>query len=245
MGDFRTGNGPSNRNWERIRETCRFTNIETGRRSQVAQGPVKREAKRRTHRKAAFADFANRPPKRRIRPVTFSVDVLHLSFEPPGMPSDFTIRSAAPDDAGVILSFIRALAEYEKLTDQVTATEDDLRSSLFGKRAVAEVLLAHEGGVPVGFAIFFHNYSTFLGRNGITLEDLFIKPEYRNKGYGKALLMHLARLANQRECGRLEWSVLDWNTPSIEFYRALGAKPLDDWTMFRLDGHALKALGTD
>jgi GNAT superfamily N-acetyltransferase len=159
------------------------------------------------------------------------------------MSSDFIIRSATPDDAGVILSFIRALADYEKLADQVTATEDDLRSSLFGERAVAEVLLAHEGGVPAGFAIFFHNYSTFLGRKGIYLEDLFVKPEYRNKGYGKALLMHLARLANQRGCGRLEWSVLDWNTPSIEFYRALGARPLDDWTMFRLDGEELKAFG--
>ena len=159
------------------------------------------------------------------------------------MSSDFIIRSAAPDDAGVILSFIRALAEYEKLTDQVTATEDDLRSSLFGEQTVAEVLLAHEGPVPVGFAIFFHNYSTFLGRNGIYLEDLFIKQEYRNKGYGKALLIHLARLANQRGCGRFEWSVLDWNAPSIEFYRALGAKPLDDWTMFRLDGEELAGFG--
>lgn len=159
------------------------------------------------------------------------------------MPSDFTIRGATPDDAGVILSFIRALADYEKLTDQVTATEEDLRSSLFGERAVAEVLLALEGGVPVGFAIFFHNYSTFLGRNGIYLEDLFVKPEYRKKGYGKALLMHLARLANQRGCGRLEWSVLDWNTPSIEFYRALGARPLDDWTLFRLDGEELAGFG--
>lgn len=160
------------------------------------------------------------------------------------MSSGFTIRGATPDDAGVILSFIRALADYEKLTDQVTATEEDLRASLFGERAVAEVLLAHEGGVPVGFAIFFHNYSTFLGRNGIYLEDLFVKPEYRKKGYGKALLMHLARLANQRGCGRLEWSVLDWNTPSIEFYQSLGARPLDDWTMFRLDGDELAGFGT-
>lgn len=161
------------------------------------------------------------------------------------MPSNLTIRSATPDDAGVILSFIRALAEYEKLTDQVSATEEDLRSSLFGERAVAEVLLAHEGGVPVGFAIFFHNYSTFLGKNGIYLEDLFIKPEYRKKGYGKALLMHLARLANQRGCGRLEWSVLDWNAPSIEFYQSLGARPLDDWTLFRLDGEGLAGLGKE
>jgi GNAT superfamily N-acetyltransferase len=161
------------------------------------------------------------------------------------MSSEFTIRSATPDDAGVILSFIRALADYEKLSDQVTATEDDLRSSLFGERTVAEVLLAHEDEVPVGFAIFFHNYSTFLGKMGIYLEDLFVNPEYRKKGYGKALLIHLARLANQRGCGRFEWSVLDWNTPSIEFYRGLGARPLDDWTLFRLDGDALATFGTD
>ncbi|RKX35131.1 MAG: N-acetyltransferase [Verrucomicrobia bacterium] len=159
------------------------------------------------------------------------------------MSSDFTIRAATPDDAGAILSFIRALADYEKLSDQVTATEEDLRSSLFGEHQVAEVLLAHEGAVPVGFAIFFHNYSTFLAKPGIYLEDLFVKPEYRNKGYGKALLMHLARLANQRGCGRLEWSVLDWNTPSIEFYRALGARPMDEWTLFRLDGDELGAFG--
>jgi GNAT superfamily N-acetyltransferase len=160
------------------------------------------------------------------------------------MSSDLTIRNATPDDAGVILSFIRALADYEKLSGQVTATEDDLRSSLFGERTVAEVLLAHEGKIPVGFALFFHNYSTFLGKPGIYLEDLFVKSEYRNKGYGKALLVHLARLANQRGCGRFEWSVLDWNTPSIEFYRGLGARPLDEWTLFRLDGDALTNFGT-
>jgi GNAT superfamily N-acetyltransferase len=156
---------------------------------------------------------------------------------------DFSIRAATPNDAGTILSFIHALADYEKLTDQVTATEEDLRSSLFGERAGAEVLLAYQRTTPVGLAIFFHNYSTFLGKPGIYLEDLFVKPEYRNNGYGKALLIHLAGLANQRGCGRFEWSVLDWNTPSIEFYRALGARPLDDWTMFRLDGKALKDLG--
>lgn len=161
------------------------------------------------------------------------------------MSSHFTIRNATPDDAGVILSFIRDLADYEKLSDQVTATEDDLRSSLFGERTVAEVLLAQEDEVPVGFALFFHNYSTFLGKPGIYLEDLFIDPEYRNKGYGKALLVHLARLANLRGCGRFEWSVLDWNTPSIEFYRGLGARPMEEWTLFRLDGDVLKAFGTD
>ena len=160
------------------------------------------------------------------------------------MSSDLTIRNATPDDAGVILSFIRALADYEKLSDQVTATEDDLRSSLFGERTVAEVLLAHEGEFPVGFALFFHNYSTFLGKTGIYLEDLFVKYEYRKKGYGKALLVHLARLANQRGCGRFEWSVLDWNAPSIEFYRGLGARPLEEWTMFRLDGDELTNFGT-
>jgi len=160
------------------------------------------------------------------------------------MSSKFAIRSATPDDAGVILSFIRALADYENLSDQVTATEDRLRSSLFKKGATAEVLLAHEGKIPVAISIFFHNYSTFLGKPGLYLEDLFVKPEYRKRGYGKALLLHLARLANQRGCGRFEWSVLDWNTPSIGFYKALGARRMDGWTVFRLDGDALKSFGT-
>ena len=161
------------------------------------------------------------------------------------MSPKFLIRSANPDDTGVILSFIRALADYENLSDLVTATEADLRSTLFQKRAMAEVLLAYEGEVPVAIAIFFHNYSTFLGKPGLYLEDLFVKPEYRNREYGKAMLAHLARLAIQRGCGRFEWSVLDWNTPAIEFYKALGARPMDEWTVFRLDGDALRAFGTE
>ncbi len=156
---------------------------------------------------------------------------------------DFTIRPARPDDSGLVLSFIQALADYEKLTQEVTATETDIRSTLFGDRPVAETLLAFEGKVPVGFALFFHNYSTFLGKPGIYLEDLFIKPEYRSKGYGKALLTHLAQLANERGCGRFEWSVLDWNQPSIDFYRSFGARPLEDWSIFRLDGDALQKFG--
>jgi len=156
---------------------------------------------------------------------------------------DFTIRPARPDDSGLILTFIQALADYEKLTHEVTATEADIRSTLFGHRPVAETLLAYEGEVPVGFALFFHNYSTFLGKPGLYLEDLFIKPEYRSKGYGKALLTHLARLTNERGCGRFEWSVLDWNQPSIDFYRSLGARPLEDWSIFRLDGDALQKFG--
>lgn len=160
------------------------------------------------------------------------------------MTSDFSIRSATSDDVALILSFIRALADYEKLTHEVTATEADIRSTLFSDRPVAEALLAFEGDTPVGFALFFHNYSTFLGKPGLYLEDLFVQPGYRNKGYGKALLIHLARLANERGCGRFEWSVLDWNQPSIDFYRSLGARPLDDWSIFRLDGEQLQALGS-
>ena len=149
------------------------------------------------------------------------------------------IRSAGEEDTGVIFSFIRKLAEYEKLSHAVEATEELLRETLFGERRVAECLIAEWEGAPAGFALFFHNYSTFLGRPGIYLEDLFVDPEYRGKGIGKALLVELARLAVERRCGRLEWSVLDWNTPSIEFYKAMGAQPLEEWTMFRVTGPAL------
>lgn len=158
------------------------------------------------------------------------------------MRPDFSIRPATRDDAALILSFIRSLADYEKLTHEVTATEEALQATLFGDHPAAETLLAFEGEAPVGFALFFHNYSTFLGKPGIYLEDLFVKPEYRNHGYGKALLARLARIAVERECGRFEWSVLDWNKSSINFYRSLGGKPLEDWSIFRVDGEALKAL---
>jgi GNAT superfamily N-acetyltransferase len=153
-----------------------------------------------------------------------------------------TIRPATPADVPLILRFIRELAEYERLAHEVVATEDGLRDTLFGARPYAEVVIAEEGGEPAGFALFFHNYSTFLGRPGIYLEDLYVRPELRGKGTGRALLAHLARLAVERGCGRLEWWVLDWNEPAIRFYRALGAQPMDDWTVFRVTGDALKRL---
>ena len=152
------------------------------------------------------------------------------------------IRTATESDLPLILTFIRALAVYERLEDRVVATEEVLRESLFGARPYAETLLAEDDGTPVGFAIFFHNFSTFIGRPGIYLEDLFVNPEARGRGYGKALLARLAAIAKERNCGRLEWSVLDWNEPSIGFYKSLGAVPLDDWTMFRVTGGALDAL---
>ncbi|HYH78736.1 MAG TPA: GNAT family N-acetyltransferase [Longimicrobium sp.] len=153
-----------------------------------------------------------------------------------------TIRPATPDDVPLILRFIRELAEYERLAHEVVATEDGLRDTLFGPRPYAEVVIAEEAGEPAGFALFFHNYSTFLGRPGIYLEDLYVRPEARGKGIGRALLAHLARLAVARGCGRLEWWVLDWNESAIRFYRALGAQAMDDWTVFRVTGEALARL---
>ncbi|MBQ7182489.1 MAG: GNAT family N-acetyltransferase [Clostridia bacterium] len=152
-----------------------------------------------------------------------------------------TIRSATEKDCALILRFIRQLAEYEKMADQVTATEDLLREWIFEKKK-AEALFVCDGGREVGFALFFHNFSTFLGRAGIYLEDLFVLPEYRGRGFGKALFRALAKIAAERGCGRLEWACLDWNAPSIAFYRSLGAVPMDDWTTFRLTGETLKAL---
>lgn len=156
--------------------------------------------------------------------------------------SGFTIRFAEEQDVPLILSFIKGLAAYEKLSHEVTATEELLRETLFKGRKVAEVLIGAYRGDPVGFALFFHNYSTFLGRSGIYLEDLFVKQEMRGRGFGKVLLAYLARLAVERGCGRVEWSVLDWNVPSIRFYQKLGAVAMDDWTMYRLTGAALEAL---
>ncbi len=152
------------------------------------------------------------------------------------------IVSASVSDIPLILSFIRKLAEYEKLSDQVVATEERLREGLFGARPMAEVVLAYLAGEPVGFALFFHNFSTFLARPGIYLEDLFVDPPQRGKGVGKALLIHLAGIAKERGCGRFEWAVLDWNQPAIEFYKGLGAVPQDDWTSFRVTGDALDRL---
>jgi GNAT superfamily N-acetyltransferase len=153
------------------------------------------------------------------------------------------IRFATADDLPTIVALIRGLAEYERLADAVVLEEATLRDYLFGPRPYAEVLLAEEAGEVVGFALFFHNYSTFRGRPGLYLEDIFVRPEHRRRGHGKALLAALARLAVDRGCGRLEWSVLDWNEPSIGFYRALGAVPMAEWTVYRLTGDSLAALG--
>jgi GNAT superfamily N-acetyltransferase len=152
------------------------------------------------------------------------------------------IREATEADVPLILRFIRDLAVYEKLEHKVVTTEAVLRQTLFGNPRFAEVVFAVEEGVQAGFALFFHNYSTFLGQPGIYLEDLFVKPEYRGRGIGKALLAHLAKLAKERGCGRVEWAVLDWNTPSIEFYKSIGAAPLSDWIIFRLTGEAMEKL---
>ena len=156
---------------------------------------------------------------------------------------DFSIRFAAREDIPTILEFIRALAAYEKMEDQVIADETLLETWIFEKRK-AEVLLAFEGDTPVGFALFFQNFSTWLGRAGIYLEDLFVLPEYRGRGYGKLLLKRLARIAVQRGCGRLEWACLDWNEPSIAFYKSVGATALDEWTTYRVTGDALLALAS-
>ncbi len=152
------------------------------------------------------------------------------------------ISTATEQDVPVILDLIRQLAEYERLSGEVTATEQKLRDTLFGAQPAAEVLLATVDGETVGFAVFFTNYSTFLAKPGIYLEDLFVKPHARGKGIGKALLVRLAQLAVERDCGRINWSVLDWNAPSIRFYESLGAVPLNEWTTFRLTGEPLQKL---
>src|SRR6266581_1188101 len=149
-------------------------------------------------------------------------------------PRNFQIRPAHVEDVPIILELIRDLAAYERAPDEVTATKEQLVDVLFGTRPVAEVLLAFEGESPVGFAVYFYNFSTWLGRPGLYLEDLFVKPEKRGKGYGRALLVELAKIARDRGCGRMEWAVLDWNEPAIKFYRALGAQPMHEWTVFRL-----------
>ena len=155
-----------------------------------------------------------------------------------------TFRQAGPEDAGLILHFIRNLADYEQMLDQVVATEELLREWLFEKKK-AEVIFALEHGREVGFALYFHNFSTFLGRAGLYLEDLFVLPEARGKGYGKALLKQLAAIARERGCGRLEWWCLDWNQPSIDFYKAMGAVPMEDWTVYRVTGDALDKLAKE
>lgn len=157
-------------------------------------------------------------------------------------PMSVTIRSAAADDAPLVLRFIRGLAEYERLPHECVATEADLRETLFGPRPQAEVLIAEADGEPAGFALFFHNYSTFLARRGLYLEDLFVLPEARGRGVGRALLARLAHIARERGCGRFEWSVLDWNESAIGFYRSLGAEPMSEWTVYRVTGAALERL---
>lgn len=152
------------------------------------------------------------------------------------------IRSATPSDVPTIARLIRALAEYERLSHAVALEESRLHNHLFGPRPYAEVLLTEEGGVVVGFALFFHSYSTFVCKPCIYLEDLFVMPEYRGKGYGKGLLIALAKLAVERDCGRVEWSVLNWNEPAIQFYKSLGAKPMDEWTVYRVTGEGMEKL---
>ena len=148
--------------------------------------------------------------------------------------ADFQIRSARVEDVPIILELIRDLATYERAPEEVTATEEQLVDVLFGERPAAEVLLAFEGNLAVGFAIYFYNFSTWLARPGLYLEDLFVKPEKRGKGYGRALLVELAKIARDRGCGRMEWAVLNWNEQAIKFYQSLGAKPMNEWTVFRL-----------
>ena len=154
----------------------------------------------------------------------------------------FAIGRATLADVGTILNLIRDLATYERAPNEVTATEEQLVDVLFGKKPAAEVLLAFEDEEAVGFAVYFYNFSTWLGRAGLYLEDLFVRPEHRGKGYGRALLVELAKIARDRGCGRMEWAVLDWNEPAIEFYRKLGAKPMNEWTVFRLNADGIAKL---
>ena len=157
----------------------------------------------------------------------------------------FVIRPAAEDDVPLVLSLIRELAEYEQMADQVVATEADVHRALFGAPPYAEAVIAALGQTPVGFALFFHSFSTFLAKPGLYLEDLYVKEEFRGRGFGRQLLVHLARIATSRGCGRFEWSVLDWNEVAIRSYRRAGAVPLDEWTVYRLTGDALDRLATE
>ena len=155
---------------------------------------------------------------------------------------DLRIDAAIERDVPAILSLIKALAEYERMSGDVTTDEAGLRASLFGPARAAEAVIARVSGAPAGFAVWFHNYSTFLGKRGLYLEDLFVVPEWRGRGVGRALLTYLAQVALERGCGRMEWSVLNWNEPAIRFYRSLGARPMDGWTVYRLTGEALARL---
>ena len=183
-------------------------------------------------------DYFGRPPFASAR-VSWTINTEVKTSE------NFQIRPAHVEDVSIILELIRDLAAYERAPEEVIATEEQLVDVLFGKRPAAEVLLAFEGNSPVGFALFFHNFSTWLGRPGLYLEDLFVKPQRRGKGYGRALLVELAKIAMERGCGRMEWAVLDWNQPAIEFYRALGATPMDEWTVFRLTRDGITKLAKE
>ncbi len=158
------------------------------------------------------------------------------------MQREFEIQPATAADVPVILQLIRELAEYERAPNDVVATEDGLREVLFGETPAAQVLIGREGDEAVAFAVYFFNFSTWLGRAGLYLEDLFVRPELRGKGYGKALLVRLAQIAHERGCGRMEWSVLDWNDPAIQFYKRLGARPMDEWTVYRLTADGIAKL---
>lgn len=160
-------------------------------------------------------------------------------------PTDLRIDAATESDVPLILSFITALAEYERLSQQVVATEGLVRESLFGPRPAAEAAIARVGAEPVGFAVWFSTYSTFLSRPGLYLEDVFVLPEWRGRGIGRALLTHLARIAVARGCGRMEWSVLDWNEPAIRFYQSLGARAMNEWTVYRVTGESLHKLAAE
>ena len=158
--------------------------------------------------------------------------------------NEILIRQALKEDVGLILSFIKELADYEKLSDAVTANEELLSKTLFGEESVTKSLLAFYDNKPAGFAIYFYNFSTFIGKPGLYLEDVYVKPELRGKGIGKQILIYLANIAKEKDCGRFEWSVLDWNEPSIKFYKNLGAKPMDEWTVFRLDKKGIENLAS-
>ena len=156
--------------------------------------------------------------------------------------NSITIQPAEPDQAGLLLQMIRELADYEKLLHQVTASEADIRRTLFANDRRAEPLIVTADGKPAGFAVFFHNYSTFLGKNGLYLEDVYVRPEFRHRGVGGAILKYLAGVARERDCGRFEWAVLDWNEPAIRFYRSLSAEPQVDWTVYRLEQEGIAKL---
>jgi len=156
--------------------------------------------------------------------------------------ADFTIKPATKKDVPVILSFIKKLADYERLSHEVVATEELLQRTLFGSRRTAEVVIGYFQNEPIGFVLYFHNFSTFVGRPGIYIEDLFVEEAFRRRGFGGALLAHIAKLAGERDCGRLEWSVLDWNEPAVNFYKKLGAVPMKEWTVFRVTGEKLSRL---